>query len=146
MTYKEPENWWSWAPSFPRKATIAVAILFDLVTAATITLNAATQDTSSDHILLVKVSQTFLTPAIIANFLGLLAGFQLNFEVIHMILSKKRNWTDVQEAKTTAKAEGLAEGQAKANAEAQAWFELYQADPDNAPPPPFRANGNSHSG
>lgn len=146
MTNKEPEHWWSWAPSFPRKAVIAVAILFDLVTAATIALNATTQWTSSDHILLVKVTQTFLTPAIIANFLGLLVGLQLNFEVVHMILSKKRNWTDVQEAKATAKAEGVAEGQAQANAEAQAWFKLYQADPDNAPPPPFSSNGNSQNG
>ena len=54
-----------------------------------------------------------------------------------MILTLKANREAVKNAKAKGKAEGLTE--------AQSWFQQYQSDPDNAPPPPWLANGNGAS-
>lgn len=150
MPKSETQPWWSWAPTFPRKAIIGAMVAFDFIATETIAINLlTTTPTPSDFAHFIATIQT---PSIIANFLALLVGFQLNFEVAHMILSSKRNQTDVQNAKAQGfnegQAQGIAEGQVQgkddAFAASQAWFQQYQADPDNAPPPPWANNSHNN--
>ena len=67
--------------------------------------------------------------SIIANFLAVAVGIQLNTEVFHMILSKKANWADIQDAKRAVEAR------------VQSWYEAHkdQMGPD-VPPPPINGN------
>lgn len=114
---------------------------FNLIAAETIAINLMTTPTPPDGFIgLDKLIATIQTPSVIANFLALLVGFQLNFEVAHMIFSKKANYTDVQNAKAKSTTEGKAEGLTAA----QSWFKQYQSDPDNAPPPPWSNNGSNN--
>ena len=71
------------------------------------------------------------------NLVAALALLQLNAEVIYMILTKRRNHWEKEQAVAKA-AEKAA---AKARAEDQAWFEAWQKDPEQAPPPPRARNG-----
>ena len=132
------EPWWSWAPTFPRKAIISAMVGFNLVAAETIIINLTTAQPPPNSI--AEIIATIQTPSVIANFLGLLVGFQLNFEVFHMILSRKANQADVQNAEARGKAQGIA----KTQAEVMAWYEANKDDLQNAPPP-FSQNNNGHS-
>ena len=94
-----------------------------------------------------------------ANLATVLGLLQLNAEVIYMFLTKRRNLWEKEQAvaKAKAEAEARAKAQAAAQAEAQAqaraaavaearaedraWFEAWQKDPDQAPPPPWTRNG-----
>ena len=66
---------------------------------------------------------------------------QLNAAVIYMILTKRRNYWEKEQAVAKAVAKAVAEAAAKARAEDQAWFEAWQKDPEQAPPPPWARNG-----
>ena len=83
-----------------------------------------------------------------ANLAAVLGLLQLNAEVIYMILTKRRNLWEKEQAVAKAKAEAkaaqaAAEARAKAEARAEArdWFEAWQKDPEQAPPPPWARNG-----
>lgn len=131
MPDNKPEPWWSWAPTFPRKAIISAMVGFNLVATETIIINLTTAQPPPNTI--AEIIATIQTPSVIANFLGLLVGFQLNFEVFHMILSKKANQADVQKAK------------ADTEAKFRAWYEANKDQLANIPPPPFSQNNNGHS-
>ena len=137
---KSPTPWWSWAPHFPHWAIFAAAVLYDLIT--TISIHQVWWPARSN---LNPVLETYLAWPIVA-FLSILVFIQLNSEVIYMILTLKANQRAVQDAEARGEARGIAEGQtqgkAQAFSEAEAWFQQHQADPDNAPPPPWLANGN----
>lgn len=147
MNEEQPGNWWSWAPDFPRWAIIGAAIIFDLVAYQTITANAA--EAKGQFPDLIFIHQAVFTESIIANFLSLAVGLQLNTEVFHMILSMKANWNAVQKAKAQGEARGEARGQAQGEAAAEArieariqsWYETHkdQMGPD-VPPPPINGN------
>lgn len=72
-----------------------------------------------------------------------------NLEAGTMFLAKLMNEYNEQKAlaRGRAEAEAAAAAQRAADqAENRAWFELYQSDPTNAPPPPFASNGHSSNG
>ena len=90
-----------------------------------------------------------------ANVATALALIQLNLEVIYMILTKRRNLYEKEQAVAKAKAEaeaaaaaatarakaaGIAQGQAEAEARIREWYEAHRHDLTNAPPPPY-SNG-----
>ena len=64
-----------------------------------------------------------------ANLAAVLGLLQLNAEVIYMILTKRRNLWEKEQAV------------AKAKAETRDWFEAWQKDPEQATPPPWARNG-----
>ena len=126
---KPPAAWWSWAPRFPRRAIIIAAVSFDLIIIGTARYNYLDiQLNSQQATTLPLLIEAFIDRSIAGNAVALLMFLQLNLEILHMIFSLKANWSDVQKAK------------AEAHAQAKAWFELYKADPDNAPPPPWSTN------
>ena len=157
----EPESqppWWSWAPNFPKPAIIALAIVVDLVIGGTwlygIFFRGDATPYNPNYVWDVIINANPM--ANLATVLGLL---QLNAEVIYMFLTKRRNLWEKERAvaKAKAEAEARAKAQAAAQAEAQAqaraaavaetraearaWFEAWQKDPDQAPPPPWTRNG-----
>ena len=88
-----------------------------------------------------------------ANVVTALALIQLNLEVIYMILTKRRNLYEKEqavakakaEAEVRAKAEGIAQGQAETEARIREWYEAHRHDLANAPPPPY-SNGYQNGG
>ena len=132
MPEEQPGNWWSWAPRFPKWAIVGAALIFNLVAAETIAINLITAETKPDGFL--QITALIQTPGIIANFLALIIGIQLNFEVIYMILTKKANEAAIQDAKRAVEAR------------VQSWYEAHknQMGPD-VPPPPINGNKPDHS-
>ena len=148
----EPDKpWWSWAPNFPKPAIIVLALAVDLIIGGTWFYG-----------IFMRGDATFSNPSPVwdviinanpmANVVTALALIQLNLEVIYMILTKRRNLYEKEQAEARAKAEGIAEGKAQAQAEAKAqaeaaaaarireWYEAHRHDLTNAPPPPY-SNG-----
>lgn len=136
---KPPAAWWSWAPRFPRWAIIIAAVSFDLILVGTTHYNYLAL-AGEQHTTLPLFLEAVIDRSIAGNAVALLMFLQLNLEVLHMIFSLKANWSDVQ----AAKAKGKAEGKTQAFSEAQAWFQQHQADPENAPPPPWSSNGKTN--
>ena len=150
----EPESqrpWWSWAPNFPKPAIIALAIIVNLTIIGAwlygIFFRGAATPYNPSPALDVIINANPM-----ANLAAVLGLLQLNAEVIYMILTKRRNlWEKEQavaEAKAKAKAaqaaaeaQARAEAVAKTRAEARDWFEAWQKDPEQAPPPPWARNG-----
>ena len=152
----EPDRpWWSWAPNFPKPAIIAIALAVDLIIGGTwfygiFIRDAATFSNPS------PVGDVIINVNPMANVATALALIQLNLEVIYMILTKRRNLYEKEqavakakaEAEVRAKAEGIAEGIAQGQAQAEAaaaarireWYEAHRHDLTNAPPPPY-SNG-----
>ena len=58
-----------------------------------------------------------------------------------MILTKRRNHWEKEQAVAKAVAEAEAETEARTEARDRAWFEAWQKDPEQAPPPPWARNG-----
>jgi len=151
----EPDKpWWSWAPNFPKPAIIAIALAVDLIIGGTWFYG-----------IFIRGEATFSNPSPVgdviinanpmANVATALALIQLNLEVIYMILTKRRNLYEKEQAVAKAKAEaeaeaeaaaarakaaGIAQGQAEAEARIREWYETHRHDLTNAPPPPF-SNG-----
>ena len=159
MNPESDRPWWSWAPNFPKPAIIAIALAVDLIIGGTwfygiFIREAATFSSPS------PVGDVIINVNPMANVATALALIQLNLEVIYMILTKRRNLYEKEQAEARAKAEGIAEGKAEgiaqgkaagiaqgqAQAEAAAaarireWYEAHRHDLSNAPPPPY-ANG-----
>ena len=155
MNPESDRPWWSWAPNFPKPAIIVLALAVDLIIGGTwfygiFIRDAATFSSPS------PVGDVIINANPMANVVTALALIQLNLEVIYMILTKRRNLYEkeqaVAKAEVRAKAAGIAEGKAQAQAEAQAraeaaaaarireWYEAHRHDLTNAPPPPF-SNG-----
>ena len=167
MIPESDRPWWSWAPNFPKPAIIVLALAVDLIIGGTwfygiFIRDAATFSSPS------PVGDVIINANPMANVVTALALIQLNLEVIYMILTKRRNLYEKEqavakakaEAEVRAKAEGIAEGKAegiaqgktagiaqgKAEAEAAAaarireWYEAHRHDLANAPPPPY-SNG-----
>ena len=146
----EPESqppWWSWAPNFPKPAIIALAVIVNLVIGGTwlygIFFRGDATPYNPNYVWDVIINANPM--ANLATVLGLL---QLNAEVIYMFLTKRRNLWEKEQAVAKAKAEAKAaqaaaeaRAQAQARAEDQAWFEAWQKDPEQAPPPPWAQNG-----
>ena len=145
----EPDKpWWSWAPNFPKPAIIAIALAVDLIIGGTwfygiFIRDAATFSNPS------PVGDVIINANPMANVATALTLIQLNLEVIYMILTKRRNLYEKEQAEARAKAAGIAEGkaqgkaagiaqgQAEAEARIREWYEAHRHDLTNAPPPPY---------
>ncbi len=147
MIPESARPWWSWAPNFPKPAIIAIALAVDLIIGGTwfygiFIRDAATFGSPS------PVGDVIINANPMANVVTALALIQLNLEVIYMILTKRRNLYEKEQAEARAKAEGIAQGkaagiaqgQAEAEARIREWYEAHRHDLTNAPPPPF-SNG-----
>ena len=166
MIPESDRPWWSWAPNFPKPAIIVLALAVDLIIGGTwfygiFMRGDATFSSPS------PVGDVIINANPMANVVTALALIQLNLEVIYMILTKRRNLYEKEQAVAKAKAEaeaaaaaaaarakaagiaqgkaaGIAQGQAQAEAEAEArireWYEAHRHDLANAPPPPY-SNG-----
>ena len=155
MNPESDRPWWSWAPNFPKPAIIVLALAVDLIIGGTwfygiFIRDAATFSSPS------PVGDVIINANPMANVVTALALIQLNLEVIYMILTKRRNLYEKEQAVAKAKAEaevrakaegiaqGIAQGQAQAEATAAArireWYEAHRHDLSNAPPPPY-SNG-----
>ena len=155
MNPESDRPWWSWAPNFPKPAIIAIALAVDLIIGGTwfygiFMRGEATFSSPS------PVGDVIINVNPMANVATALALIQLNLEVIYMILTKRRNLYEKEqavakakaEAEVRAKAEGIAEGIAQGQAQAEAaaaarireWYEAHRHDLTNAPPPPY-SNG-----
>ena len=135
----EPESqrpWWSWAPNFPKPAIIALAVATDLVIGGTWLYGIFFRGDATPYNP-SPVLDVIINANPMANLVAVLALLQLNAEVIYMILTKRRNYWEKEQAVAKA-AEKAA---AKARDEARAWFEAWQKDPEQAPPPPWARNG-----
>ena len=143
---KQPESkptWWAYASNFPKPAILLLALLTDLVIPGTWLHNYCCDPLSSNiknHDMLW--TNIFINP--MASLTAILALFQLNFEVVYMFLTKRRNLYEKHEAVAAAIKQAKADTKAAADAEAKAWFEQYQPDQDNAPPP-WSGNGPNHN-
>ena len=162
MNPESDRPWWSWAPNFPKPAIIAIALAVDLIIGGTwfygiFMRGEATFSSPS------PVGDVIINVNPMANVATALALIQLNLEVIYMILTKRRNLYEKEQAVAKAKAEaeaeaaaaaaqaeargkaaGIAQGEAQAEAAAAArireWYEAHRHDLTNAPPPPY-SNG-----
>ena len=143
MNPESDRPWWSWAPNFPKPAIIVLALAVDLIIGGTwfygiFIRDAATFSNPS------PVGDVIINANPMANVVTALALIQLNLEVIYMILTKRRNLYEKEQAEARAKAAGIAEGKAQAEAAAAArireWYEAHRHDLTNAPPPPY-SNG-----
>ena len=135
----EPESqrpWWSWAPNFPKPAIIALAVATDLVIGGTWLYGIFFRGEATPYNPSPALD-VIINADPMANLVAVLALLQLNAEVIYMILTKRRNHWEKEQAAAKA-AEKAA---AKARDEARAWFEAWQKDPEQAPPPPWARNG-----
>ena len=135
----EPEShrpWWSWAPNFPKPAIIALTVATDLVIGGTWLYGIFFRGDATPYNP-SPVLDVIINANPMANLVAALALLQLNAEVIYMILTKRRNYWEKEQAVAKA-AEKAA---AKAREEARAWFEAWQKDPEQAPPPPWARNG-----
>ena len=163
MNPESDRPWWSWAPNFPKPAIIVLALAVDLIIGGTwfygiFIRDAATFSSPS------PVGDVIINANPMANVVTALALTQLNLEVIYMILTKRRNLYEKEQAVAKAKAEvevrakaegiaegkaegiaqgkaaGIAQGQAETEARIWEWYETHRHDLTNAPPPPF-SNG-----
>ena len=153
MNPESDRPWWSWAPNFPKPAIIAIALAVDLIIGGTwfygiFMRGEATFSNPS------PVGDVIINANPMANVATALALIQLNLEVIYMILTKRRNLYEKEQAVAKAKAEaevrakaegiaqgkaaGIAQGQAETEARIREWYEAHRHDLTNAPPPPFR--------
>ena len=151
----EPDKpWWSWAPNFPKPAIIILALAVDLIIGGTwfygiFIRDAATFSSPS------PAGDVIINANPMANVATALTLIQLNLEVIYMILTKRRNLYEKEQAVAKAKAEaeaeaaaaaarakaaGIAQGQAETEARIREWYEAHRHDLANAPPPPY-SNG-----
>ena len=139
----EPEShrpWWSWAPNFPKPAIIALAVATDLVIGGTWLYGIFFRGDATPYNP-SPVLDVIINANPMANLVAVLALLQLNTEVIYMILTKRRNYWEKEQAVAKAAAKARAEARAETRAEARAWFEAWQKDPEQAPPPPWAQNG-----
>ena len=143
MNPESDRPWWSWAPNFPKPAIIAIALAVDLIIGGTwfygiFIRDAATFSNPS------PVGDVIINANPMANVATALALIQLNLEVIYMILTKRRNLYEKEQAVAKAKAEAevraKAAGEAAAAARIREWYEAHRHDLTNAPPPPY-SNG-----
>lgn len=145
MTEDAKPRWWSWMPSIPKPAIIFLALLTNLVIAGTWAYQYCCGPLAIDiRQGILHWTNILVNPNPMANLAAILALSQLNIEVLYMFLTMKRNHDEKQEAIAKARSEAKAEAEVAAKAaqaENQAWFEQYQADPANAPPPPWARNG-----
>ena len=135
----EPESqrpWWSWAPNFPKPAIIALAVATDLVIGGTWLYGIFFRGDATPYNPRPALD-VIINANPMANLVAALALLQLNAEVIYMILTKRRNHWEKEQAAAKARDEARAE----TRAEARAWFEAWQKDPEQAPPPPWARNG-----
>ena len=127
MIPESDRPWWSWAPNFPKPAIIAIALAVDLIIGGTwfygiFMRGEATFSNPS------PVGDVIINVNPMANVATALALIQLNLEVIYMILTKRRNLYEKEqavakakaEAEVRAKAEGIAEGKAEGIAQGKA--------------------------
>lgn len=124
MNQENKRPWFSRVPTMPKLAILALALAYDLNYLAGWWFDYAAASLSLTALTKLEKPMTEGPPN--ARFLGGLALVQLNIEVIYMILTMKRNHWEKEQA--------VAKSTEKANAAAQAWFEAWQKDPDNAPP------------
>ena len=143
MNPESDKPWWSWAPNFPKPAIIVLAMAVDLIIGGTwfygiFIRDAATFSSPS------PVGDVIINADPMANVVTALALIQLNLEVIYMILTKRRNLYEKEQAVAKAKAEAevraKAAGEAAAAARIREWYEAHRHDLTNAPPPPY-SNG-----
>ncbi len=139
MNPESDRPWWSWAPNFPKPAIIVLALAVDLIIGGTwfygiFIRDAATFSNPS------PVGDVIINANPMANVVTALALIQLNLEVIYMILTKRRNLYEKEQAVAKAKAEAEARGEAAAAARIREWYEAHRHDLTNAPPPPY-SNG-----
>ena len=157
MEPEAPKPWWSWAPNFPKPAIIAMALAANLVIAGTWLYGIFVRG-GADLYNPNPVWDVLVNANLAANLTVIMVAIQLNYEVLPMILTSKRNhWEKEQavakvrqEAKAAreqaiaeTRAETQAETQAAERAAARAWFEAWQRDPNTAPPPPWARNGSN---
>ena len=147
MNPESDRPWWSWAPNFPKPAIIAIALAVDLIIGGTwfygIFIREAATFSSPN-----PAGDVIINANPMANVATALTLIQLNLEVIYMILTKRRNLYEKEQAVAKAKAEaevrakaaGIAQGQAEAEARIREWYEAHRHDLTNAPPPPY-SNG-----
>lgn len=152
----EPESqtpWWSWAPNFPKPAIIALAVIADLTIGGTWLYGIFFRGTATLY-QPNPALDVIINANPMANLATALAIIQLNAEVIYMFLTKRRNQWEKEQAVAQARAEAEAaadqavakaeaRARAAASAEARAWFEAWQKDPEQAPPPPWAARNGS---
>ena len=142
MRPEEKAPWWSWAPRFPKKGILGAAGIYDAVAAATILRNLDKAGNlkiwpTAENLLDASMADTITANAVAAGLL-----IQLHAEVFWMILTLKANYEEKKEAKAAGRAEGNAETEAKF----RAWYEANKDKLQDAPPPPFSANGSNGTG
>ena len=127
--------WWSYVPDFPKPAILLLALLTDLVLPGTWLFNHYSRD--------LDWLQAIINQNPMANLAAILALFQLNFEVVYMFLTKRRNQTEKEAAVAAAVKQAEARTEARIETRVQSWYEAHKDQMGaDVPPPPLNGHRN----